>query len=106
MEDGFKYFLDNREFLKNLINLKSGPCSFTGYVAHFNLKIFSDYIKRVNHLETLPPDIEIFLRVYCYGIMCTFGEMITRPMPVSEKEFVELIEKSVPEPLKKYLYKN
>lgn len=105
LTDGFKYFLENKEFLKNLIAHTSGQDSFINYVARFNVKILSDYIKRSQNLETLPQDVEILIKVYCYGTVCTLCEMLVNPAPIPDEEFVKLIEKALPEPLKKYLYK-
>lgn len=102
----FQYFLDNREFLKNLSANTSGQDSFINYVARFDVKILSEYIRRENNLDELPRDIEIFVKVYCYGTICTFFEMLAKPIPISNEEFVTLMEKSLPEPLKKFLYKN
>lgn len=102
----FEYFLDNKEFMKNLLAHTSGQDSFINYMAHFNVKILSDYIKRSQHLEKISPDLEISMKVYCYGMVCTFCEVLINPMPISDKEFVKSIEKSLPEPLKKFLYKN
>lgn len=106
LTEGLNYFLDNKEFLKNLIAHTSGQDSFINYVAQFNIKILSDYIKRSHNLEKLSPDVEIFIKVYCYGTVCTFCEMLTNPTPVSDELFVKSIEKSLPEPLKKFFYKN
>ena len=102
----FQYFLDNREFLKNLTANTSGQDSFINYVAQFSVKIFSEYITRTQNWDELPRELEIFVRIYCYGIVCTFCEFLTAPIPVSDEEFVALIEQALPEPLKKYLYKN
>ena len=99
------YFLANKDFLKNLIMHTSGQNSFVNYVAQFNVKILSDYIKRSKKIETLSPDTEIFVQVYCYGTVCTLCEMLIKDFPVPVEKFVELIEKSLPEPLKKFLYK-
>lgn len=104
--DGFNYFLENKEFLKNLVTHTSGQDSFINYVAQFNVKILSDYIKRSQNFEKLSPDLEISIKVYCYGTVCTFCEMLTNPTLISDEEFVNSIEKSLPEPLKKFLYKN
>ena len=106
LTDGINYFLNNKEFLKNLIANTSGQDSFINYVAKYNTKILSDYIKRSQNLKKLSPDLEISIKVYCYGTVCTFCEMLTNPAPVSDKEFVNSIEKSLPEPLKKFFYKN
>ncbi len=105
LRDGFKYFLDNREFLKNLAANTKGQDSFINYVAQFNVKVLSDYVKRSKNLESLPPDVEIFVKVYCYGTVCAFCEMLTKEISMPDEECILLIEKSLPEPLKKYLYK-
>lgn len=106
LRDCFDYFIENRAFLKNLIANTSGQDSFVNYVTQFNAKILSNYIKREQNWDSLPPDVEIFIKVYCYGTVCTFCEMLVKPLPVPDEEFVTLIEKSLPEPLKKFLYKN
>ncbi len=106
LRECFNYFLENRAFLKNLIANTSGQDSFINYVTQFNVKILSNYIKRSQKLDELPQDLEIFIKVYCYGTVCTFCEFLTVPIPMSDEEFIALIEKSLPEPLKKYLYKN
>ena len=62
LRDGFKYFLDNREFLKNLIANTGGQDSFINYVARFNVKILSEYIQRENNFDELPRDLEILDR--------------------------------------------
>lgn len=106
VREALRYFLENREFLRNLVANTSGQDSFINYVARFSVRIFSDYIKQTQNWDELPRDLEIFVRVYCYGTVCTFCEFLTAPIPVTDEEFVALIEKSLPEPLKKYLYKN
>ena len=106
LADGWNYFKNNREFLKNLVANTSGQDSFINYVAQHNMKILSDYIKRSHNLEKLPPDVEIFVKVYCYGVVCTLCEILVKPLPLPAEEFVQTLEKSLPEPLKNFLYKN
>lgn len=106
LSDAMKYFLENRIFLKNLIANTAGQNSFINYAAQFNIKILSDYIKRNQNIEDLPAATEIFIKIYCYGTVCTFCEYLTKDFSMPEENFVKLIEKSLPEPLKKYLYKN
>ncbi len=106
VREGLTYFLDNREFLKNLVANTSGQDSFINYVAKFSVEIFSDYIKHTQNLDELPNDLKIFTRVYCYGMVCTFCEFLVAPIPVTDEELVVLLEKSLPEPLKKYFIKD
>lgn len=106
LTEGLNYFFDNKEFLKNLIAHTSGQDSFINYVAKFSVKIFSDYIKRTQNLEKIPQDLEILINVYCYGVVCTLCEFLISSVPISDKEFVKQLERALPEPLKKYFYKN
>ena len=101
--DIIKYFFDNRDFLKNLMMNTSGQNSFINYVAQFHVKILSDYIKRKKNLENLPPNIEIFVKVYCFGTVCTLCEILLKPFSISMDELVEIFENALPHPLKKFL---
>ena len=104
LKDGIRYFFTNREFLKNLIMHTSGQDSFINYVAQFNVKILSGHIKRSQKIENLPQSIEIAVKVYCYGTVCTICEFLVNPTKISAEEFANLLEGALPECLKKYLY--
>lgn len=101
--DIVKYFFDNKDFLKNLMTNTSGQNSFINYVAQFHIKILSDYIKRSKKIKTLPIDLEIFVKVYCYGTVCTLCEFILKPVTISTDELVKLFEDAMPEPLKNFI---
>ena len=106
LADGLNYFLENKKFLRNLVLNTGGQDSFINYLANFSVKIFSDYIKRTQNLEKLSPELEIYIKVYCYGIVCTLCEILIEPLPRPAEKFVNLLEKSLPAPLKKFLYKS
>ena len=106
LTDGLNYFLENKKFLRNLVMNTGGQDSFVNYLANFSVKIFSDYIKRTQNLKELSPELEIFIKIYCYGIVCTLCEILIAPLPLPAEEFVKLLEKSLPAPLKKFFYKN
>lgn len=103
LADGLSYFFENRNFLKNLILNTKGQDSFINYVAAFNVKILSDYIKKKNNFENLPSEVEIYVKFYCYGTVCTICEMLIKDFPIPIEEFVKLLKNSLPEPLKKFL---
>ena len=105
LADAINYFFANRDFLNNLIVNTSGQTSFINYAAQFNTKILSDYIKESQNLKTLPESVEISVKVYCYGTVCMICEVLTKPPQISSKDFVKMLEESLPESLKKYLYK-
>lgn len=103
LADGINYFFDNKEFLKNLMMNTGGQDSFINYVANFNIKILSDYIKRSQNFENLPTEIEIPVKIYCYGTTCMICEMLIKDFPVSVEKFISLLEGALPEPLRKFL---
>ena len=103
LTDGINFFFDNRIFLKNLMLNTGGQDSFINYVANFNIKILSDYIKRSQKIETLPIEIEVAVKVYCYGTVCTICEMLIKDFPIPVDDFVKMLENALPEPLKKFL---
>lgn len=102
--DWIIYSIENKNFLKNLILNTSGQDSFINYVANVNIKILSDYIKRGQKIENLPTDIEISVKVYCYGTVCTLCEMILKDLPITSEDFIKFLENALPESLKKFLY--
>ncbi len=97
--DIVKYFFD-------LLVNTGGQNSFINYVAQFHIKILSDYVKRTQKIKNLPIDAEISIKIYCYGTVCTLCEFIIKPFEISAKELVNFFEIALPEPLKKYFYKD
>ena len=102
--EGLKYSVDNRQFLINAIMHTNGQNSFVNHVANIDIKALSDYIKRTQNWEELPVDIEAWIKIYCYGIVQLSCDWLIDKMPIPLEEFVKLLEKALPEPLKKYLY--
>lgn len=103
--DVVKYFCTNKDFLKNLMLNTSGQTSFINYVARSHIKILSDYIKRTQQIETLSRDTEIFVKIYCYGTVCTLCELLIKPSSISTAELVKFFVDALPEALQKYFYK-
>ena len=102
--DWIIYSIENKNFLKNLILNTSGQDSFINYVANVNIKILSNYVKRSQNIENLPTDIEISVKVYCYGTVCMLCEMILKDLPIPTEDFIKFLENALPESLKKFLY--
>ena len=91
LTDGINYFFANRIFLKNLMMNTSGQDSFINYVATFNVKILSDYIKKIHNLENLPVDVEICVKIYCYGTVCTICEMLIKDFSIPVEKFIKML---------------
>lgn len=106
IRDVIKYFFDNKDFLKNLLMNTSGQNSFINYISQFHAKILSDYIKRNKKIKTLPPEIEILVKVYCYGTVCTLCEILLKPVVLSTDKLVKIFADAIPEPLKNFIFPN
>lgn len=104
--DIVKYFSANKDFLKNLILNTSGQTSFINYVAQAHIKILSNYIKRTQKVKNLPQDTELFVKLYCYGTVCTLCEFLLKPFPISDDELVKIFVDALPAQLQKYFYKS
>lgn len=102
--DWLTYSFENKKFLKNLLLNTSGQDSFINYISNRNIKILSDYIKSTQKIENLPADIEISVKIYCYGTVCALCEMILKDFPIPIEDFIKFSENALPEPLKKFLY--
>lgn len=103
LADWIIYSIENKNFLKNLILNTSGQDSFINYIANVNTKIMSDYIKCSQKIKNLPTDIEISVKVYCYGTACTLCEMILKDFPIPAEDLIKFLENALPEPIKKIL---
>lgn len=104
--DGLKYSVDNRQFLINAMMHTNGQHSFADYVAQIDIKALSEHILKSQGWKELPNEIDTLIKVYCFGIVQFCCEWLINRMPIPIEELVNLLEKALPEPLKKYLYKS
>lgn len=104
--DCIKYYADNKKFLINAITHTSGQNSFINNMSTINFNTFSNYVKRINNLEELPQDLSMIVKMYIYGTVCISCEWLIDKNPIEFDKFIKLLEAGLPEPLKKYLYKN
>ena len=105
LNDALKYSVENRNFLINAIMHTSGQNSFINNVSKIDIKALSDYIKKQHNLKQLPEDLEVWVKLYCFGIVQLSCEWLINKMPIQMNQFVKLLEDGLPAPLKKYLYK-
>ncbi|MBR1420733.1 MAG: TetR/AcrR family transcriptional regulator C-terminal domain-containing protein [Selenomonadaceae bacterium] len=101
--DGARYFWENREFLRNLFLHTSGQDSFIHCMIETNIRELTKHIHRTAKIESLPPDEECLVRIYCYGTVLFVCEWLQQKNPISIDQAALAMENSLPEPLKKYL---
>jgi hypothetical protein len=54
--------------------------------------------------EKIPNDILDMVKIYCYGTVRLTCEWLTDDLPITPEKLADDMEKSLPEPLKVYLY--
>ncbi|MBR2180089.1 MAG: TetR/AcrR family transcriptional regulator C-terminal domain-containing protein [Selenomonadaceae bacterium] len=104
--DGVKYAVDNKKFLINAITHTNGQNSFINNMTRINVKVFLDVIKRNNNFDEIPKNLEILSKIYIYGSVCMLCEWLINRDSVDFEEFIKILEDSLPETLRRYLYKN
>ena len=54
--------------------------------------------------ENIPDDILLMIKIYCYGTVNYVCEWIADNMPVAPEIVADVMERSLPDPLKPCLY--
>ena len=101
--DGARLYYENKDYLANLLKHTSGHDSFMRYMAEINCAALEKYILSVNGDQKLTHEEMMYVKIYCYGIVCLACEWIMGQTDTTIEEIAKVYEQSIPEPLKKYL---
>ena len=101
--DASKYFLENRDFLLNLFLHTSGQDSFVHFMIDTNIRALTKHIQQTRGIDSLPAEDACYVRIYCYGTVLFVCEWLQQKNPLPIERAAEIMENSLPEPLKKYL---
>ena len=104
--DGARYYGEHKEYLSNLFLHTSGLDSFMYNMTEINFTQLKRYIGKAAGLDCLDNETEIYIRIYCLGTVSLTCEWVLGKFKASPEELAEIFEKSLPEPLHKYLYAN
>ena len=102
--DAARYFSENRAFALNALRHTSGRDAFLYLLETVNTELLSAEVRKVTMTEKLPSDILGLIKIYCYGTVRFTFEWLMENMPISHEEYAEVMERSLPEPLRQYLY--
>ncbi|MBQ7681955.1 MAG: TetR/AcrR family transcriptional regulator C-terminal domain-containing protein [Oscillibacter sp.] len=102
--DGIRYSAEHKSELLNAFTHTSGREAFLGYMMRANTDLLSTEVRKKLMTENIPEDILLMIKIYCYGTSAYLCEWIADNTPVSPEELADAMEKSLPEPLKPYLY--
>lgn len=101
--DAANYYQEHKDYLSNLLLRTSGYVSFFRYMSDINYNSLKNTIgKSQNNSQDKKTDM--YVRLYCQGTVGLTCDWILGKYNASPKELAEIYEKSLPEPLKEYLY--
>ena len=101
--DGARMYHDKKEYLANLLKHTSGHDYFMRYMAQINCSALEKYIFSVNGSRKLTHDEMMYIKIYCFGLVGLACEWIMGQINTTIDEIAKIYERSIPEPLKKYL---
>lgn len=102
--DGAKYFANNREYMINALRHTSGHDSFMLYVQKVNSELMLTEVRKKLMTEYIPDEIYGMIKVYIYGTVQHMLDWLMGNMELSPEKVAGIWERSLPEPLKQYLY--
>lgn len=102
--DGARYFDENRSLVVNALKHTGGRDAFMRQMERINIDLLCNEIRKTIVTERIPDDILDMVKVYCYGTVRLMCEWITDSIPTSPERLAEIMERSLPEPLRVYLY--
>ena len=105
LTDGVNFFQKNKEYILNLIQHTNGHDAFVRHMTEANIKLFSKCILQSAGMKELDPDTGVYVRLYCYGTVQVMCEWIMGKMECDGPHLAALFEGALPEPLRRFLYK-
>ncbi len=103
--DGAKGFQKNKDYLANLLRHTNGQDSFIRYMTEINYIALKEQVIQSDKIGGLDEKTDMYIRLYCQGTVALTRDWILDRYSVTPEELAEVYENSLPEPLKKFLYK-
>lgn len=102
--DGMRYFDKNRSLAVNALKHTSGRDAFMRQMERINIDLLCNEVRKTIVTERIPDDILDMVKIYCYGTVRLLCDWLTDNAPLPPERLAEIMERSLPEPLKVYLY--
>ena len=102
--DGAKLFERRKEYLANLFLHTSGLDSYIRYKTEMNYKVLKDCVQKALRKAQLDEQTDMYIRLYVTGSVYLTCEWVWGRYQASPEELAEIYERSLPEPLRQYLY--
>ena len=102
--DAMAFYLNNKEYIRNLIKNTSGHDAFVRYMSEANIDHLTKYILKLSGQKRLDDDTAIHIRVYCCGMVQTVCEWLLDNIKCDPDHLAALFEQALPPPLGRILY--
>ena len=104
--DGARYYDENRACIKYAMKHTSGQDSFIEYVRRSNTEFLKAEVQKKLMTEHIPDEIMGMIEVYVYGTVQYMLRWLMNDEHKTPEQLPDIWEKSLPEPLRQYLYPN
>ena len=101
--DAPRMYLENKDYLVNLLQHTSGHDSFMRYMSDINFNALRKHIIFLKGGQDLTHEEMMCARMYCHGLVGLACEWILGQLSSSVEEISKVYEQSIPEPLQTYL---
>lgn len=105
LTDGMKYFLDNKEYIQNLLQNTGGHDAFFHYFSEANIRHLTKCVKKHLGQEKFDRDVELLIRIYCLGTVEITCQWLLDEIKCESANLIELYEKALPPMLRDILCK-
>lgn len=103
LTEGALLFSEQKEYLKNLLLHTNGMDAFASNMKSIHFESLEKCVLEASGMKELDTMTEMYVRLYCQGTVDLICDWIMGVYDASPAVLAEVFEKSLPEPLHKYL---
>ena len=96
------YYDEQRKYLANLLTNTNGYDSFIRYMTEIHFDALMSRIRISPDPGEPGQEIQMFVRLYCFGTVMLTCEWIMGKYPVSRETLTKVYAGSLPDPLREY----
>lgn len=105
LTDGIHFFMNNKEYMQNLLRNTGGHDSFVRYFSETNIEYLSKCIMSLSKSSSLDKEMLMLIRIYCFGTVLLTCQWLLDELECDCNQLAELYEKALPEAMRNILCK-
>ena len=103
LTDWAKFFLKNKEYIRNLFRNTSGHNAFIRYMSEANMDHLTKYILNLSGKKELDDDMKILVRIYCNGTVQVVCQWLLDEIQCDGDHLADLFDQALPRSLHEIL---